>query len=78
MALYINGKREGGGNSEPLVFLADGSSFSMTVQHDLGRKVMVTYYNSDNEEVEIAVCYVDDDTVEVSSVQFLNGYILVA
>ena len=79
MPLYINGKRQGdGGASEPLVFEVFGEAMSATIPHGLGRRAMVTYYNRDDEEVEVGVSHIDENTLTVSSVQFLNGYIIVA
>ena len=78
MALYINGKREGGDGSDPQVFSFTGAYMTETVVHDLGRRVHVSYFNAADEEVEVAVCHVDDDTVQISSVQFLNGYALIS
>lgn len=79
MPLYINGKRvDDGSGSDPLTFEFDGTRMVETVVHDLGRRVIVTYYNTDGDEVEVAVSYVDDDTICVSSVQFLNGTIVVS
>lgn len=47
------------------------------IQHDLGRRPVVKFFDRDGDQVEVSVEHLDENNVRVTTVNFMDGHILI-